>query len=118
MTDEKIAAYFSFLRDRGFRYERDYNKGTDKTCTVIYRFTKDGANYLEFRALSARERTTCVCVNGEKKFPNLAVRDKKFIRKWKLGRLFSPERKDEWLLAADLCRYEIESSGTLFGIKA
>ncbi len=116
MTDEKIAAYFSYLADRGYSYERDYSKGTDKTCTRIYRFRKDGGNYLEFRALSERERTVCVCRNGEKKFPNLKRRYRSFIRKWKFRRLFSRERKDEWRLAADLCRSVLETEGSLFGL--
>ena len=44
--DETIAQYFSFLLERGFSFERDYSKGTDSTFTQIYRFRKDGANYL------------------------------------------------------------------------
>lgn len=117
MADEKISEYFSFLTERGFAFERDYNKGTDKTCTQIYRFRRDAGNFLEFRVLSARERTVCVCTNGEKRFPNLGMRYKKFIRKWKCKRLFSRERKDGWLLAADLCRNVLETEGSLFGIK-
>lgn len=117
MTDEKIAEYFTFLTERGFAFERDYSKATDKSCTQIYRFRKDAGNYLEFRALSAREHTVCICVRGEKKFPDLARRYKRFIRKWKLGRLFSRERKDGWLLAADLCRYVMETEKSLFGIE-
>ena len=35
--DEKIAQYFAFLLERGFLFERDYSKGTDSTCTQIYR---------------------------------------------------------------------------------
>ena len=68
--DEKIAAQFSFLTERGFVFERDYSKGTDSTCTQIYRFRRDGANYLEYRVLSDFERTLLVCVQGEKKFPS------------------------------------------------
>lgn len=116
MPDEKIAEYFHFLTERGFVFERDYSKGTDKTCTQIYRFKKDAGNYLEFRVLSAKEHLVCVCCGGESKFPNLAYRYKKFIRSWKLKRLFSHDKSNGWLLAADLCRYVLETDGTLFGI--
>ena len=67
--DEKIAQYFAFLLERGFLFERDYSKGTDSTCTQIYRFRKDAGNYLEYRVLSQKERALLVCVRGEKKFP-------------------------------------------------
>lgn len=117
MADEKISEYFSFLTERGFAFERDYNKGTDKTCTQIYRFRRDAGNFLEFRVLSARERTVCVCANGEKRFPDLGRRYRKFIRKWNLRRLFSKTRKDGWLLVADLLRYVLETEGSLFGIE-
>ena len=60
--DEKIAAQFSFLTERGFVFERDYSKGTDSTCTQIYRFRRDGANYLAYRVLSDFERALLVCV--------------------------------------------------------
>ena len=80
--DELIAHCFAFLTERGFVFERDYSKGTDSTCTQIYRFRKDAANWLEFRVLSARERSTVACVRGEKKFPSLAVRYAGFIRRW------------------------------------
>ncbi len=116
MTDERIEEYFAFLLARGFSYEREYSKGTDKTCTQIYRFRKDAGNYLEFRALSAREHTVCVCCGGEKRFPNLGLRYRAFIRRWKFARLFSKERGDGWLLAADICRHVLETEGTLFGI--
>ena len=75
--DERIAQLFSFLSERGFTFERDYSKGTDTTCTQIYRFRLDGANYFEYRVLSARERTLLVCVRGEKKFPAEAVKPSK-----------------------------------------
>lgn len=115
--DEQIVGYFSFLTERGFAFERDYSKATDKTCTQIYRFRKDAGNYLEFRVLSARESSVCVCKNGEKKFPNLKRRYASFLRRWRLKRLFSRERKNGWLLAADLCRYVLETEGSLFGIE-
>ncbi len=116
MTDEKIAEYFDFLAGRGMTFERDYSKATDKSCTQIYRFKKDAGNYLEFRVLSAREHTVCVCCGGEKRFPNFGARYRKFIRKWKLKRLFSSEKKDGWRLASDLCRFVLETEGSLFGI--
>ena len=56
--DERIAQLFSFVLERGFVFERDYNKATDSSCTQIYRFKKDAANYFEYRVLSARERTS------------------------------------------------------------
>lgn len=114
--DEKIAAYFLFLTERGFVFERDYSKGTDSTCTQIYRFRRDAANYLEYRVLSDFERTLLVCVQGEKKFPSPERKYAGFVRrrKWKL--LFSPERRDRWKLAADLCRHELEVTGKVFGI--
>ena len=115
--DELIAHCFAFLTERGFVFERDYSKGTDSTCTQIYRFRKDAANWLEFRVLSARERSTVACVRGEKKFPSLAVRYAGFIRRWKLRRLFSAERKDVWRLTADIYREEISRTGKLFGIE-
>ena len=60
--DERIAQLFSFLSERGFTFERDYSKGTDSTCTQIYRFRLNGANYVEYRVLSEYERTLLVCV--------------------------------------------------------
>ena len=63
--DESIVSRFSFLLEQGFAFERDYSKGTDSTCTQIYRFRKDGANYLEYRVLSDHERTLLVCVRGD-----------------------------------------------------
>ena len=100
--DERIAQLFSFLLERGFTFERDYNKGTDKTCTQIYRFRLNAANYLEYRVLSEYERTLMVCVRGEKKFPAVGKKYASFIRRWKLSRLF--QKKDFWQLAADVCR--------------
>ena len=114
--DESIASRFSFLLEQGFAFERDYSKGTDSTCTQIYRFRKDAANYLEYRVLSAHERTLLVCVRGEKKFPSPARRYAGFVRRWKWQRLFSAERKNIWRLDADLCRHELEQTGTVFGI--
>ena len=113
--DESIVQLFSFLTERGFLFERDYSKGTDSTCTQIYRFRKDAGNYLEYRVLSERERTLLVCVNGQKKFPSLR-RYAGFVRKWKLRRLFSSERNNRWKLAADLARHDLAQTGTLFGI--
>ena len=115
--DENIQAYFAFLTARGFTFRRSYSKGTDSTCTQIYRFEKDGANWLEFRVLSERERSTVVCVRGEKRFPSPEKRHAGFVRSWKLKRLFSKERTDAWLLTAALCRREIEKTGTLFGLE-
>ena len=115
--DETIAQYFSFLLERGFSFERDYSKGTDSTCTQIYRFRKDGANYLEYRVLSEKERNLLVCVRGEKRFPSPEKRYAGFVSKWKFRRLFSAGKRDVWLLAADLCRHELEQTGTVFGIQ-
>ena len=114
--EERVGQYFAFLTQKGWRYERDYSKQTDSTCTQIYRFRKDAGNYVEFRVLTEKERNTLVCVNGEKRFPNLMLRYAKFVRGWKRKRLFSAERKDIWLLTADLCRHVTETEGTLFGI--
>lgn len=115
--DESIVSRFSFLLEQGFAFERDYSKGTDSTCTQIYRFRKDGANYLEYRVLSDHERTLLVCVRGEKKFPSPAKRYAAFVRSWKLRRLFSRGRRDAWDLAAALCRHELEVTGKVFGIE-
>ena len=112
--DERIAQLFSFLSERGFTFERDYSKGTDTTCTQIYRFRLDGANYFEYRVLSARERTLLVCVRGEKKFPAVARKYAAFIRRWKRSRLF--RKKDAWELAADVCRHDLETTGKVFGL--
>lgn len=99
----EFSEYFTFLEQYGVTFERDYSKGTDSTCTQIYRIRRDGANYLEFRAMSAKERSLVVCVNGEKKFPSVEKRYASFLRAWKLKRLFAA--KDEWQLAADLTRH-------------
>lgn len=115
--DERIARQFEFLTERGFVFGRDYSKGTDSTCTQIYRFRKDAANWLEFRVLSERERSLVVCARGEKRFPSLEKRYAGFIRSWKLKRLFSKERTDIWQLNADICREEIARTGKLFGIE-
>lgn len=113
--DERIAQLFSFLLERGFTFERDYNKGTDKTCTQIYRFRLNAANYLEYRVLSEYERTLMVCVRGEKKFPAVGKKYASFIRRWKLSRLF--QKKDLWELAADVCRHDLEETGKVFGLE-
>ena len=113
--DERIAQLFSFLLERGFTFERDYNKGTDKTCTQIYRFRLNAANYLEYRVLSEYERTLMVCVRGEKKFPAVGKKYASFIRRWKLSRLF--QKKDLWELAADVCRHDLEVTGKVFGLE-
>lgn len=114
--DERIAQLFGFLTERGFAFERDYSKGTDSTCTQIYRFRKDAANYIEYRVLSERERTLVVSVNGEKKFPAVYKRYAGFVRAWKLKQLFSPERRDDWLLDAALCGHDLKETGRVFGI--
>ena len=114
--DELVAHYFAFLTERGFVFERDYSKGTDSTCTQIYRFRRDGANWLEFRVLSERERSLVVCARGEKRFPSPEKKYAAFVRAWKLRRLFFKEKNDVWLLNAELCREEISRTGTLFGI--
>lgn len=113
--DERIAQLFSFLLERGFTFERDYNKGTDKTCTQIYRFRLNAANYLEYRVLSEYERTLMVCVRGEKKFPAVGKKYASFIRRWKLSRLF--QKKNLWELAADVCRHDLEVTGKVFGLE-
>ena len=110
----EFSEYFTFLEQYGVTFERDYSKGTDSTCTQIYRIRRDAANYLEFRAMSAKERSLVVCVNGEKKFPSVEKKYASFLRAWKLKRLFAA--KDEWQLAADLTRHVLEETGTLFGI--
>lgn len=110
----EFSEYFTFLEEYGVTFERDYSKGTDTTCTQIYRIRKDGANYLEFRAMNARERGLVVCANGEKKFPSVQKKYASFLRGWKLKHLF--QEKDEWQLAADLTRHVLEETGTLFGI--
>ena len=112
--DERIAQLFSFVLERGFVFERDYNKATDSSCTQIYRFKKDSANYFEYRVLSARERNLFALVNGERKFPSPEKKYASFVRGWKLRRLFG--EKDAWALAAALCRREIEVTGRAFGI--
>ncbi len=114
--ERDVSEYFSYFTARGFVFERDYSKGTDSTCTQIYRLRKDAANYLEFRVLSAKERNVVVCVNGEKRFPDLKARYRGFIRSWRLHRLFSAERRDEWLLAVALLEHVAAESGSLFGI--
>ena len=113
--DEAIAQKFAFLTERGFVFERDYSKGTDSTCTQIYRFRLNGANYVEYRVLSEYERTLLVCVQGEKRFPSLAKKYARFLRAWKFRRIFRP--KDPWQLAADLCRHDLEVTGRVFGIE-
>lgn len=110
----EFSEYFTFLEQYGVTFERDYSKGTDSTCTQIYRIRRDAANYLEFRAMSAKERSLVVCVNGEKKFPSVEKKYASFLRAWKLKRLFAA--KDEWQLAADLTRHVLVTTGTLFGI--
>ena len=112
--DEKIAQYFTFLLERGFLFERDYSKGTDSTCTQIYRFKKDAGNYLEYRVLSPKERALLVCVRGEKKFPSPEKKYPAFVRKWKIRHLFSPS--DVWGYTAALLQHELETTGTAFGI--
>ena len=112
--DEKIAQYFAFLLERGFLFERDYSKGTDSTCTQIYRFRKDAGNYLEYRVLSQKERALLVCVNGEKKFPSPERKYPAFARAWKIRHLFSPS--DVWEYTAALLKHELETTGTAFGI--
>lgn len=114
--DDQIAHDFAFLTERGFAFERDYSKGTDSTCTQIYRFRKDAANWLEFRVLSERERSLVVCARGEKRFPSPEKKYAGFVRAWKLKRLFSKQKNDVWLLSAELCREEILRTGSLFGI--
>ncbi len=110
----EFTAYFTFLEQYGVTFERDYSKGTDSTCTQIYRIRRDAANYLEFRAMSAKERSLVVCVNGEKKFPSVQKKYASFLRTWKLRHLLGA--KDEWQLAADLTRHVVETTGTLFGV--
>lgn len=112
--DARIAQLFSFLTERGFVFERSYNKGTDSTCTQIYRFKKDAANYIEYRVLSEHERNIFALVRGERKFPSPEKRYASFVRAWKAKRLF--RKKDAWQLAADLCRHDLEVTGKVFGI--
>ena len=112
--DEKIAQYFTFLSERGFLFERDYSKGTDSTCTQIYRFKKDAGNYLEYRVLSLKERALLVCVRGEKKFPSPEKKYPAFVRKWKIKHLFFPS--DVWEYSAALLKHELDTTGSLFGI--
>ena len=113
--DERIAQYFAFLLERGFLFERDYSKGTDSTCTQIYRFKKDAANFIEYRVLSEKERSLVVTVKGEKKFPSLEKRYPAFARSWKLKHLFS--KTDAWEYAAALLQEEMRKTNTLFGIE-
>ncbi len=110
----EFSEYFTFLEEYGVMFERDYSKGTDTTCTQIYRIRRDAANYLEFRAMSTKERSLVVCANGEKKFPSVQKKYASFLRGWKLKHLF--QEKDEWQLAADLTRHVVETTGMLFGI--
>lgn len=110
----EFSEYFTFLEEYGVTFERDYSKGTDSTCTQIYRIRRDAANYLEFRAMSAKERSLVVCVNGVKKFPSIKKKYASFLRAWKLRHLFG--KKDEWQLAADLTCHVLETTGALFGI--
>lgn len=112
--DERIASYFSFLLERGFLFERDYSKGTDSTCTQIYRFKKDAGNYLEYRVLSERERSLLVCVRGEKKFPSPERKYPSFVRAWKLKHLFHPT--DVWEYSAALLKHELNTTDGVFGI--
>lgn len=107
--DERIAQLFFFLLERGFTFERDYSKGTDSTCTQIYRFRLNAANYLEYRVLSEHERTLVVCVRGEKRFPAVGKKYAAFRR------LF--QKKDAWEFAADLCRHDLEVTGKVFGLE-
>ena len=115
--DERIAQLFSFVLERGFVFERDYNKATDSSCTQIYRFKKDAANWVEFRVLSARERSVVACVNGEKKFPSPLKKHAAFVRGWKMRNLFSKRRNDLWALYAELTRRELQTTGKVYGIK-
>ena len=117
MTDREIEGYFGFLTRSGYVFERDYTKGTDSTCTQIYRFKKDGANWIEFRVLSERERSAVVCARGEKRFPAIEKRHAAFLRRWGMKRLFSKERKNIWLRLACACREELKNTGTLFGLE-
>ena len=112
--DERIASYFSFLLERGFLFERDYSKGTDSTCTQIYRFKKGAGNYLEYRVLSECERSLLVCVRGEKKFPSPERKYPSFVRAWKIKHLFHPT--DVWEYSAALLKHELNTTGSVFGI--
>ena len=113
--DERVLACFAFLLERGFTFERDYSKGTDSTCTQIYRFKKDAANFIEYRVLSAKERALVVTVKGEKKFPSLEKRYPAFARSWKLKHLFS--KTDAWEYAAALLQEEMRRTGGICGIR-
>ena len=113
--DERVLQCFGFLIERGFTFERDYSKGTDSTCTQIYRFKKDAYNFLEYRVLSQRERALVAVVKGEKKFPSLEKRNSAFVRAWKLKHLFSPT--DAWEFAAALLKEEIRRTGNVLGIE-
>ena len=110
----EIEQHFSFLIGQGFSFERDYSKGTDSTCTQIYRFRRDAANWIEFRMLSKRERSVVVCAANQKRFPSPEKKDAGFVRRWKVTHLFSGN--DVWALYAALCRREIARTGTLFGL--
>ena len=107
---------FAFFTARGFTLERDYSKGTDSTCTQICRLRRDGANWLELRVLSARERCVVVCVQGEKRFPSPEKTYAARLRRRKFKAFFTGEKEDDWQRFAFLCRMEYERTGSLFGL--
>ncbi len=115
--DSKVLSYFPFLTQMGFTLSRSYDKGTDSTCTQIYRFARDNYNYIEYRVLSEKECSLVVCVMGKCSYPNLRLRYAGLVRKRKLARFFRPSLREEWLLDAELLKRELTLKGSLFGMK-
>ncbi len=116
IDDNKILSFFAFLTERGFSLTRDYNKASDKTCAQIYRFSKNAVNYIEYRVVTEKECTLCVCVNGQKKFPSLRRRYGSLTRKIKFLRLFQKNLRDEWYLDAALLQEEFRRTGSFCGV--
>ncbi len=116
IDDTKILQYFDFLTEKGFTLSRDYCKASDKTCAQIYRFARDKFNYVEYRVVTEKECTLCVCVNGQKRFPSPRKKYSGFVFKRKLARLFNASLRDEWLLDADLLKEELSATGSIYGL--
>ncbi len=114
--DKRILEYFCFLTEQGFALERDYNKATDRYCTQIYRFARSEYDYLEYRVLTEKECTLCVCVRGEKRFPNLRLRYRGLVSRCKFLRIFRPELRDEWRIDALLLQEDYRRTGSYCGL--
>lgn len=105
--EKTVRTAFAFLLEDGYSFASLYEKGSDSSCSYIFRFQK-GKNQIDLRTLSGGGGSVLFLRNGEYFFPNLERRHKPIYRAFRRKHFFKKAtEKEKWELLALVIKAEL-----------